>query len=102
MPFVPNDDLKRMSKMLVDQAEIFASNYCFVNKHDEPEDLTDVIQQVLVYLAQSILESVDESKTKNDLSYFGIDDTVRYLRSYGLNIDQINSIAKAFLQKGVV
>lgn len=102
MAYVPTEDLKRMCRMIMNHAEIIADNYCFVNKHDEPEDLTDVTQQVLVYLAQSILESVDEAKTKNDLSYFGIDDAVRYLRSSGLNIDQINSIAKAFLQKGVI
>ena len=102
MAYVPTDDLKRMCRMIMNHAEIIADNYCFVNKHDEPEDLTDVTQQVLVYLAQSILESVDEAKTKKDLSYFGIDDAVRYLRSSGLNIDQINSISKAFLQKGVV
>ena len=102
MPYVPTEDLKRMCRMIMNHAEIIADNYCFVNKHDEPEDLTDVTQQVLVYLAQSILESVDEAKTKKDLSYFGIDDAVRYLRSSGLNIDQINSISKAFLQKGVV
>lgn len=102
MAYVPTDDLKRMCRMIMNHAEIIADNYCFVNKHDEPEDLTDVTQQVLVYLAQSILESVDEAKTKNDLSYFGIDDAVRYLKSSGLNIDQVNSIAKAFLQKGVI
>lgn len=102
MAYVPTEDLKRMCRMIMNHAEIIADNYCFVNKHDEPEDLTDVTQKVLVYLAQSILKSVDEAKTKNDLSYFGIDDAVRYLKSSGLSIDQVNSIAKAFLQKGVI
>ena len=102
MAYVPTDDLKRMCRMLMNHAEIIADNYCFVNKHDEPEDLTDVTQKVLVYLAQSILESVDEAKTKNSPAYFGIDDAVLYMRSAGFSNEQINSIASAFLQKGVV
>ena len=102
MAYIPTDDIKRMCRMLMNHAEIIANNYCFYNKLDEPEDETDVVQKVLLYLAQSTLETIDEAKTKNNPSYFGIDDAVIYLRSSGFSDEQINSISKAFLQKGVV
>lgn len=102
MAYVPTEDLKRMCRMIMNHAEIIADNYCFVNKHDKPGDLTDVTQKVLIYLAQSTLESVDEAKNKSNLSYFSVDDAVTYMRSSGFSNEQINSIAKAFWQKGVV
>lgn len=102
MAYVPEEDLKRMCRMIMNEAEIIVDSYCFVNKHDEPGDFKDVIQKVLVFLAQSTLESVDEAKQKSSLSYFGVDDAVTYMRSSGFSDEQINSIAKAFWQKGVI
>ena len=102
MAYVPTDDLKRMSRMLMNHAEIIADNYCFVNKHDDQDDSIDVTQKVLLFLAQSVLESVDEAKDKSSMSYFGVNDAVTFMKASGFSNEQINSIAKAFWQKGVV
>ena len=62
MPYVPEDDLKRMSKMLMNQAEIFASNYCFAWKHDDPGDVEDVTAKVLEYFGKAVVECVQSSE----------------------------------------
>lgn len=64
MPYVPDDDLKRMSKMLMDQAEIFASNYCFAWKHDDPGDVQDVTIQIIKFFGEKIRETEEEQKQK--------------------------------------
>lgn len=60
MAYVPTDDLKRMCRMLMSTAEIYASNYCFANKHDEPGDVEDVTMQVLRYFETAIHEARKE------------------------------------------
>ena len=60
MAYVPTDDLKRMCRMLTSMAEIYASNYCFANKHDEPGDVEDVTMQVLRYFETVIHEARKE------------------------------------------
>jgi hypothetical protein len=64
MPYVPENDLKRMSKMLMDEAEIFASNYCFACQHDEPGDIEDVTSQLLKFFGEKIRENEEEQKQK--------------------------------------
>ena len=64
MPYVPEDDLKRMSKMLMNQAEIFASNYCFAWKHDDPGDVEDVTAKVLEYFGKAVVECVQSSESR--------------------------------------
>lgn len=64
MPYVPENDLKRMSKMLMDQAEIFASNYCFAWRHDEPGDVTSVTVQLIKYFGDKIRETEVEQRQK--------------------------------------
>lgn len=63
MPYVPENDLKRMSKMLIDEAEIFASNYCFACQHDEPGDIEDVTAKVLEYFGKAVVECVKSDKS---------------------------------------
>lgn len=102
MAYVSTEDLKRMCRMIMNHAKIIADNYCFVNKLDVPESTTDVTQKVLLFLAQTTLETVDETKNKRNLSYFGVDDAITFMRASGFSDEQINSIAKAFWQKGVI
>lgn len=63
MAYVPDDDLKRMSKMLMNQAEIFASNYCFAWKHDDPGDVEDVTSKLLEYFGKAVIECVKSDKS---------------------------------------
>ena len=64
MAYVPDDDLKRMSKMLMNQAEIFASNYCFAWKHDDPGDVEDVTAKLLEYFGKAVIECVKSDQCK--------------------------------------
>jgi len=64
MPYVPENDLKRMSKMLMDQAEIFASNYCFAWRHDEPGNVMSVTVQLIKYFGDKIRETEVEQMRK--------------------------------------
>lgn len=64
MAYVPTDDLKRMSNMLLNNAEIIASNYCFAFNHDEPGDVEDVTSQLLKFFGEKIRETEEEQKRK--------------------------------------
>ena len=64
MAYVPTDDLKRMSNMLLNNAEIIASNYCFAFNHDEPGDELDVTTKLLVFFAEKIRGTEEEQKQK--------------------------------------
>ena len=78
MAYVSTEELKRMSRMLMDHAEMIASNYCFVNKHDEPEDVEEVTQKEL-----------DETASMAD--NYALDDPVRmYLKEIG-KVDLLDS-----------
>ena len=57
MAYVPTDDLKRMSNMLLNNAEIIASNYCFAFNHDEPGDEEEVTSQLLKFFGEKIRET---------------------------------------------
>ena len=62
MAYVPTDDLKRMSNMLLNYAEIIASNYCFAFNHDEPGEEMDVTIQLLHFFGDKIRETEEEQK----------------------------------------
>ena len=64
MAYVPTDHLRRMSKMLLYQAEMHANNYCFANCHDDPGDVQDVTIQLLKFFAEKIDETTEELKQK--------------------------------------
>ena len=91
MAYVSTEDLKRMCSMLMDHAEIIASNYCFVNKHDEPGDVEAVTCQMLKFFGQKIIEVETEKKGKMNQH-----DAVRYLQATGMSDEQILNIWEAF------
>lgn len=91
MAYVPTEDLKRMSRMLMNHAEMIANNYCFVNKHDEPEDEADVTSKLLRFFGQKIIEVEYEKKGKFDQH-----DAVKYLQASGMSDEQILAIWEAF------
>lgn len=62
MAYVPTDDLKRMGNMLLNNAEIIASNYCFAFNHDEPDDVQDVTIQLIKFFGEKIRETEEEQK----------------------------------------
>lgn len=62
MAYVPKDDLKRMSNMLLNNAEIIASNYCFAYNHDNPGDEEDITSQLLKFFGEKIRETEEEQK----------------------------------------
>ena len=62
MAYVPTDDLKRMGNMLLNYADIIASNYCFAFNHDEPGEELDVTTKLLVFFAEKIMETEEEQK----------------------------------------
>lgn len=95
MAYVPDEDLKRMSRMLMNHAEMIANNYCFVNKHDEPDDEADVTSKLLRFFGQKIIEVEYEGGSKFDHR-----EAVRYLRARGLSDEQILSIWEAFSRPG--
>ena len=64
MAYVPTDDLKRMSNMLLNNAEIIASNYCFAFNHDEPGDVEDVTAKLLEYFGKAVVECVQSSESR--------------------------------------
>ena len=94
MAYVPTDDLKRMSNMLLNNAEIIASNYCFAFNHDEPEDVEEVTGKLLKFFGQKITEVELEKKDKMNCH-----DAVRYLQATGMSDEQILTIWEAFSTK---
>ena len=64
MAYVPTDDLKRMSNMLLNNAEIIASNYCFAFNHDDPGDVEDVTAKLLEYFGKAVVECVQSSESR--------------------------------------
>ncbi len=62
MAYIPTDDLKRMGNMLLNYAEIIASNYCFAFNHDEPGDEDHVTSQLLIFFGEKIRETEEEQK----------------------------------------
>lgn len=64
MAYVPTDHLRRMSKMLLYQAEMLANNYCFANCYDDPGDVQDVTIQLLMFFAEKIDETTEELNLK--------------------------------------
>ena len=94
MAYVTTEELKRMSRMLMDHAKMIASNYCFVNKHDEPKDVEEVTGKLLKFFGQKITEVELEKKDKMNCH-----DAVRYLQATGMSDEQILTIWKAFSTK---